>query len=108
MVDVLVGEAFSRLSPSTQRVMEALAVYGRPVPAVAVDFLLQPYSPGVDSGPAIGRLVNMHLVRRESGRFFLHPTDRAYALSREPRGDAPDRPDGGAFTQIALLRRGAD
>lgn len=108
VVRELVGEAFSRLDPSAQEVMQALAIYGRPVPAVAVDFLLQPYRPEINARPVIGRLVGMQFVRKEADRYYLHPTDRAYALGRVPRGE---RPDGAAvpppFTQIALLTRGA-
>jgi hypothetical protein len=63
VVQVLVGEAFNRLDPTAQEVMQALAVYGAPVPAVAVDYLLQPYRVGIDSAPVLGRLVNMQFVR---------------------------------------------
>ena len=49
VVAVLVGEAYSRLDRTAQLVMEALAIYGRPVPAVAVDYLLQPYVPEIDA-----------------------------------------------------------
>src|SRR5215472_14557490 len=51
VVAVLVGEAFSRLDLTAQRVMQALAMYRYSVPPAAVDYLLQPYVPGVDSGP---------------------------------------------------------
>ena len=47
VVDVLVGEAFSRLDVTAQRVMQALAVYRYPVVPAAVDYLLQPYLPGM-------------------------------------------------------------
>jgi hypothetical protein len=40
VVEVLVGEAFNRLDPAAEQVMEALAVYGNPVPPTAVDYLL--------------------------------------------------------------------
>ena len=82
VTEALVGEAFSRLDPTQQRVMQALAVYGRPVPSAAVDYLLQPHQPGVDSAPVLSRLVNMHFARKEAGRFYLHPVDREYALAR--------------------------
>ncbi len=45
VVEVLVGEAFSRLDLTAQRVMQALATYRYPVPPAAVDYLLQPYVP---------------------------------------------------------------
>ena len=107
VVEVLVGEAFSRLDPAAQKVMEALAIYGRPVSPSAIDYLLQPHVPGVDSAPVLNRLVNMKFVRKEAGRYYLHPVDREYALSRVPEGDASDR-DEPVFTQFALLHLGAD
>jgi tetratricopeptide (TPR) repeat protein len=91
VTEELVGEAFSRLDPTQQRVMQALAVYGRPVPPSAVDYLLQPHLRSVDSAPILGRLVNMHFARKEAGRFYLHPVDREYALVRLAPGEVSDR-----------------
>lgn len=81
IVEIMVGEAFSRLDKSAQMVIQALAIFARPVPSVAVDFLLQPYIQTPDSDQILNRLVNMHFVRREHGRYSLHPVDLAYALS---------------------------
>ncbi len=109
VVEVLVGEAFSRLDALAQQVMQALAIYTVPVPPVAVDYLLQPYRPAVDAAPVLGRLVNMQFVRREAGRYYLHQVDRDYALSRIPAGEPADRDaDPAPFTQQALRHRGAD
>jgi CheY-like chemotaxis protein/signal transduction histidine kinase len=109
VVDVLVGEAFSRLDPAAQRAMQALAVYGRPVPEAAVDYLLQPFLPGVRSAPVLSLLVNMRLATREQALYGLHPADRSYALSRvrreAPEGHAAGPP---SFNHLALLRRAAD
>ncbi|GAA4750484.1 tetratricopeptide repeat protein [Flavisolibacter ginsenosidimutans] len=88
---VLVGEAFSRLDATAQMVMQALAVFRYPVPPVAVDYLLKPYVPGINSAGVLSRLVNMQFVRRDAGRFYLHQIDRDYALSRIPKGKAEDR-----------------
>jgi len=107
----LVGEAFDRLDLTAQKVMQALAIYGRPVTPTAVDYLLQPVLTGVNSAPVLSRLVNMHFVRKEAGRYYLHPVDREHALSRVPRGTTVDREIMDAappFTQIALAARGAD
>ena len=71
VVQDLVGEAFSRLDPMAKQVMQALAVYAFPVPPAAVDYLLQPYLPGVDSTPVLRRLVNMQFARREAGNYYL-------------------------------------
>jgi tetratricopeptide (TPR) repeat protein len=109
VVEVLVGEAFSRLDAPAQQVMQALAIYTVPVPPVAVDYLLQPYRPTVDAAPVLSRLVNMQFVRREAGRYHLHQVDRDYALSRVPAGEPADRGDYPApFTQQALRHRGGD
>ncbi len=84
VVEALVGEAFSRLDATAQKVMQALAVYYRPVTPASVDYLLQPHLPEIDSAPVLNRLVNMHFVRREAGRYYLHPVDHDYAFSKIP------------------------
>jgi tetratricopeptide (TPR) repeat protein len=92
--------------------MEALAVYGRPVPSAAVDYLLLPHVPGVDSAPVLGRLVNLQLVRKEADRYYLHPIDRAYALSRvNGEEEIAERAMGGSsppFSRATLRARAAD
>jgi tetratricopeptide (TPR) repeat protein len=48
-------------------------------------------------------------VRKEEGRYYLHPVDRDYAFSRIPPGKPDDREsDKIPFTQFFLLHRGAD
>jgi tetratricopeptide (TPR) repeat protein len=84
VVQSLVGEAFSRLDGNAQKVMQGLAIYNRPVAPAAVDYLLAQHLPGIDSAPVLNRLVSMQFVRRESGRYYLHPVDREFALSRIP------------------------
>jgi tetratricopeptide (TPR) repeat protein len=109
VVNVLVGEAFSRIDVASQRVMQALAVYSRPVASSAVDYLLHPYMQGMESAPVLKRLVNMQLVRKEEKHYYMHPVDRDYALSRVPEGTAADREaETPPFTRFALLHRGAD
>jgi tetratricopeptide (TPR) repeat protein len=109
IVAALVGEAYSRLDLAAQQVMQALAVYNRPVTPAAVDYLLQPYTTGINSAPVLGRLVNMQFARKEAGRYYLHPVDRAYAFGRVPEGNIVDRRVQSApYTQFALLHRGAE
>jgi tetratricopeptide (TPR) repeat protein len=92
VVEALVGQAYSRLDPLAQKVMQGLAVFGRPVPPAAVDYLLQPTLSGIDSAPVLNRLVNARFVAKEAGRYYMHPVDRAYALQRLPAGSPEDRP----------------
>ena len=135
VVTALVGEAFNRLDPKAQKVMQALAVYARPVTPAALDYLLQPHLPGLNSAPLLNRLVSMHFARTEAGRYFLHPVDRAYAFERIPTGEESDRekaavvftdadliektpksrkrskaalPGSPVWSQLALLHRGAE
>jgi len=84
VVEALVGEAFSRLDANAQKVMQALAIYNRPVTPAAIDYLLQPHLPEIDSAPILKRLTNMHFARYETGRFYLHPVDYEFALSLIP------------------------
>jgi CheY-like chemotaxis protein len=110
VVDALVGEAFNRLDLPAQRVMQVLAAYSRPVPAVAVDYLLRSYLPGFQSEPVLNRLVNVRLVFKERRRYSLHSSDRAYAWGQVPRGEEGDRASAESppLTQNALLLLGAD
>ncbi len=126
VVQKLVGEAFNRLDPSAQKVMRALAVYNRPVSPAAIDYLLQPHLPSIDSALALYRLVNMHFARREAGRYYLHPADKEYAFSIIPEKDLTTKDTKvtkesqeeslrssrasrlNAFTQHDLLNRAAD
>lgn len=110
VVKALVGEAFNRLDPTAQKVMEALAVYERPITSAAIDYLLQPYLSGINSAPVLNRLVNMQFVRKEGSRYYQHAVDRTYALLRIPKGEVSDREDKGnpLWTQYALLHRGAE
>ena len=91
VVNKLVGEAFSRLYPIAQRVMQALAIFEHPVVPAAIDYLLQPHLPGIDSALVLNRLVSMHFARREEGRYYLHPADREYAINTLPEGEQKRR-----------------
>ncbi len=125
VVQAYVGEAFNRLDTSTQKVMQALAVYNRPVTPAAVDYLLAPHIPAIDSAPILQRLANMHFARKESGRFYLHPVDREFAFglienrdwrleisdsdeSQETDSQSPITNYQSPFTQHDLLTRAAD
>lgn len=109
VVQKLVGDAFSRLDPTAQKVIQALAVFNRPVPSNALDYLLQPFLPDVDSLLNLQRLLNMHFVRKEAGRYYLHPVDREFAFKRIPDGPNSDHPSMRTeWNRKYLLRRAAD
>jgi tetratricopeptide (TPR) repeat protein len=111
VVEALVAEAFSRLDQHARAVVQALAVFNRPVPAEAVEFLLPvAYSTG-STEAVLRRLATMYLVRHDQGRYYLHPVDRAYALSQlEPGapGDWAERREGESQTLATLRYLGAE
>ena len=109
VVTVLAGEAFSRLDTQAQSVMQALGIYRYPC-LPAVDHLLQPYFPGIDSARVLSRLVNMQFARRDAGRCYIHQVDRDYALSRLPKGTSRGlgESDPQPYTIWALRHRAAD
>ncbi len=108
---VLIGETYDNLDPLTQSVMQALAIYGRPVSSAAVDFLLRPYAPGLGtSEPILHRLVNLRLAREIGRQFSLRSVDQPYVFHRIPEGKATDRAtsDEPRFTRFALQLLAAD
>jgi tetratricopeptide (TPR) repeat protein/SAM-dependent methyltransferase len=102
VVSDLVEENYKRLDANARRVVEALAVFGCPVQVVALDYLLEPFVPGLDAPSIVRRLVQTHLVSvdRSTKTVTLHPIDQDYAYSRIP--------EAGPYNRRALERRAAD
>jgi len=109
VVDLLVGRMLNSLDNIDRLVIQALAVYGRPVLESAVDHLIEPYLPGYQSRLVLQRLLRQRLVRRQGGRWFVPATDHARVLRGIPPGQAGDHAESPArFTRAALLHRAAD
>jgi tetratricopeptide (TPR) repeat protein len=95
VVENLVSEHYRRLPDDQRRLLEALAVFDRPVSASAVAHLLGPFFPGLAVEDGLRRLVRRYFVthHRERATFELHPLDRQYAYARIPAGrDGYSRP----------------
>lgn len=103
VVEKLVGEAYKRLDGSSQLVMQALGIYGRPVTPNAVDYMLLSDTEVVDSARVLKHLANMYFVRREGGLYYLHPVDARHVLSKVSRYGV-----GSPRSLQILTRRGAD
>jgi tetratricopeptide (TPR) repeat protein len=109
VVDFLVGEMFDHLFPADQRVLQALAVFGRPVRPDAVDALLRPYAPHQQSETMLQRLVALRIARRDGPGYYLSRPDRDLAFDRIPDGLPSDRDrDPPPYTKLSLLHRAAD
>ncbi|HFD40778.1 MAG TPA: tetratricopeptide repeat protein [Anaerolineae bacterium] len=85
VVEALQAESFRRLTdPAARRLLEALAVYGRPVPAVALQAAVAPDFPALDVRATLARLVGRAYAAydREQRTFSLHPLDAEYLYRR--------------------------
>jgi tetratricopeptide (TPR) repeat protein len=103
-------ELFQRLYRPWQRVVQALAIYGRPVLPTAIDHLLEELLPGHPSRPLLDSLHRMRLVRRDGDRFYIPPTpDARLVLNGIPRGTPSDRGQSPLpLSQLALLCHAAN
>ncbi|MBV9787740.1 MAG: tetratricopeptide repeat protein [Chloroflexi bacterium] len=103
-------EAISRLDPGARQLVQALAIYRRPVPASAVDYLLLPYLPGLKSEPLLKHLIGMGMVQSQGQLYRLTGFAAIDVLRQIPCGEPADRSAKGAprFTQYALLHRAAE
>ena len=88
VVEQLVAAGYSHLGAPERQVMEALAVFDRPVEETAVAYLLHPWFPGMDVRGSLQRLVRSYFVsaNRFTGEYSLHPLDREYAYRQLPEG----------------------
>jgi tetratricopeptide (TPR) repeat protein len=105
VVEKLVEVNYARLRPEARRVLEAAAVFARPVPPIGIDFLLQPHVPGLRLRDVLQSLVSRRLVaidRRgdHPGLISLHAIDRDFLYRRL----ATD----GAYSRVALHARAAE
>ena len=81
LIENPVKELYESLSSEQERlVMQALAVYDKPVPGEAIRSVL-PLMP-VDK--ILSKLVRNFFASYDHGKFFLHPLDRKYAYSQIP------------------------
>jgi tetratricopeptide (TPR) repeat protein len=110
VANTLLDWNFERLDRTEQRVVQALAVFGRPVKPNAVDFLLRPFVAGIDSGSVLRRLNDRRTVRQDHGHYFLPPKpDAKRVRAGMPPGEVGDginEPQ--PYTLIALQHRAAD
>jgi len=106
VVQALIEENYKRLDWDARRVIEALAVFRKPVSPLAVDYLLEPFEPGLDVPGILRRLTRTNIVNvdRATKTVTLHPIDQDYAYSQLPGEDETESD----YTRQALERRAAD
>ncbi|MBC8449371.1 MAG: tetratricopeptide repeat protein [Chloroflexi bacterium] len=105
VVEQLVVEGYCRLGDDERRIMEALAVFDRPVDEAAITYLLHLWFPGLDIRACLRCLVSGYFVsaNRVTGEYSLHPLDREYAYRQLSGDEGPD-----AYNRRNLDLRAAD
>ena len=105
VVERLVAESYRRLGHNERRVMEALAVFDRPMYETAIAYLLHPWWPGLDVRTCLRRLASGYFVStsRVTGECGLHPLDRDYAYRQLADDEEAD-----AYNRRSLELRAAD
>jgi tetratricopeptide (TPR) repeat protein len=106
IIDGLVREALMRLDVEALQVMQALAVYGQPVPEAAITYLLTVYLDRTTVRTTLQKLVQSYFVifNKTTKKFNLHPIDRAYVYQQLPAGEVEST----SFTRRSLARGAAD
>ncbi|GJL65571.1 MAG: hypothetical protein NPIRA05_05420 [Nitrospirales bacterium] len=107
----LIEQAFNLLDSLEKRVVQVLSVFSAPISPEAVNFVLELYSPDVDSEPILRRLVAMKLVHKKEGKgYFLEKNDRLHVLSSVPEVHPADHKNAGQaeLTLFSLRRRCAE
>lgn len=89
-------ELYNSLSSEQERlVMKVLAIYEKPVPAAAINYIL----PALPIDEILNRFVLNFVANFDHGLFSLHPLDRFYAYNQIPdQGEEHSKP---AFHRLA-------
>lgn len=87
LVDELIQEGYRRLDSAERHIIDALAILGRPVPWLAVEFMVAPSCPGVNVDALVGRLIDIYMVTFQptAGLLSLDAIDQDYALNQLPQ-----------------------
>ena len=85
-VQELAQENYKRLDRDAHSILDALAVFGSPVPMSAIEFLLKPFTPDVSVRNTLVHLIQTHTVTfdRTSKLVLLHPIDQDIVYNRIP------------------------
>ncbi|MBZ0293820.1 MAG: tetratricopeptide repeat protein [Anaerolineae bacterium] len=104
VIEQLVEEAQSRLDSDSRLVMQALAVFDKPVSKEAIIFLLAPFAESIDLESIIKRLARGRFItiKRSSGEITVHPLDQTYNYSQIPVESSH------AYNVYAMERRAAE
>lgn len=103
--EVLFLLVFEVLRPYERRVLQALAVFSRPVPAAAVSELLAEVAPTLQAERILSRLAAHHLIHRYGDGYYLPAVYAGFV--RSSMLTAEDAGEAGPLTLDNLWIRGA-
>ncbi|MBL8164622.1 MAG: TIR domain-containing protein [Anaerolineae bacterium] len=85
-VHELVAENYRKLDENSQRVIEAIAVYKKPLSILAIDYLLEPFFPGLNVPQILRQLAQIRVIDidRITKTIYLHPIDSDFAYHQIP------------------------
>ncbi|WP_433296194.1 AAA family ATPase [Actinoplanes sp. CA-030573] len=83
LTEFLLNRTFDGLDREDRRILQILAVFGRPVPLAAIKELLRPYVRDAATDLRTARLTRLRLIRRDAGdRYYVPPRQDRDALLR--------------------------
>lgn len=106
----LIGKSYACLDDNSKIVMQVLSASETPVTTAAVVSVCHRYYPDIDPQQVLSRLVNMQLVDKTNGCYFLREADRRYVASQLANEDsqAMSGPDGVHLDRFILCTQHAD
>jgi tetratricopeptide (TPR) repeat protein len=106
----LMRRAVAELSEPVRRVLQALAVYDRPVRSAAVSWLLAQHYTGFDSRAALDLLCDQRIVHRDGDLYYIPADPHGTVLETVPlrRPDDDRASTRRQFTRHTLWQRAAD
>jgi tetratricopeptide (TPR) repeat protein len=110
VVERLVAEAYGRLGPDEQRVLEVMAVVDAPVTEDAIAFVAATWFPDLPVRPALRRLVASYFATASRGRgeYLLQSADRLHAYQQIPAAPGAAAGPHGGYHRAAAESRVAD
>jgi tetratricopeptide (TPR) repeat protein len=101
VVENLIAEHYRRINEEQRRVLEALAIYNKSVPSIAVRYLLEPFFSNINVDGCLRDLMHSYFITFHRARetYELHPLDQQHAYAGIP-GE-------GGYNKVSCHRRAA-
>ncbi|EKD64441.1 MAG: TPR protein [uncultured bacterium] len=104
VLENLVREAHSRLTPDSQHIIQSIAVLNCQVRYSAIMYMIEPFFKNIDVEGELGRLERTHFLNfnKKTQKYSIHPIDREYNYKLIPKDSF------GGYNIYAMEQRAAD